>query len=62
MASKTYNDNGLKQGRLLASGRGSYSMMDKCYKNNWNDSNTILVVEDTDDLDSKWRIYEGVKE
>lgn len=62
MASKIYNDNGLKQGRLLARGRGSYDMMDKCYKNKWDDSNTILVVEDTDDLDSKWRIYEGVKE
>lgn len=62
MASKIYNDNGLKQGRLLASGRGSYDMMDVCYKHNWDDSNTILVVEDTDDMDSKWRIYEGVKE
>ena len=62
MASKIYNDNGLKQGRLLARGRGTYDMMDKCYKNGWDDSNTILVVEDTNDLDSKWRIYEGVKE
>lgn len=62
MASKIYNDNGLKQGRLLARGRGSYDMMDKCYKNNWDDSNTILVVEDTSDMNSKWRIYEGVKE
>ena len=62
MASKIYNDNGLKQGRLLASGRGAQKMMDICYKNNWSDENTILVVEDTSDLDSKWRIYEGVKE
>lgn len=62
MASKIYNDNGLKQGRLLAQGRGGYDMMDICYKNNWSDENTILVVEDTSDLDSKWRIYEGVKE
>lgn len=61
MASKIYNDNGLKQGRLLAHGRGSYDMMDVCYKHNWDDSNTILVVEDTNDMNSKWRIYEGVK-
>ena len=61
MAGKIFNDNGLKQGRLLAQGHGDYDMMDKCFKNNWNDSNTILVVEDTDDMNSKWRIYEGVK-
>lgn len=61
MAKKIYNDNNLKQGRLLASGRGDYDMLDICYKKGWTDENTILVVDDTDDLDSKWRIYEGVK-
>lgn len=59
---KIYNGNGLKQGKLLARGRGVQKMMDKCWLNNWSDSNTILVVEDTSDLNSKWRIYEGVKE
>lgn len=59
---KIYNDNELKQGKLLARGRGVQKMMDKCWLNNWSDSNTILVVEDTSDLNSKWRIYEGVKE
>lgn len=59
---KIYNDNKLKQGKLLARGRGVQKMMDKCWLNNWSDSNTILVVEDTSDLNSKWRIYEGVKE
>ena len=62
MAGKIYNDNELKQGRLLASGRGDYAMLAKCHKNKWDDSNTILVVEDTDDLNGKWRIYEGIKE
>lgn len=49
--------NGREKGRLLASGRGQYSLMNKCYKNHWTDDNSILVVEDADDFDSKWKLY-----
>ena len=51
---------GEKKGRLLASGRGDFEMMDQCYKNHWTDENTILVVENGDDLESRWKIYEKV--
>lgn len=49
--------NGRKKGRLLASGRGQYKLMDLCYKNQWTDDNSILVVEDANDFDSKWKLY-----
>ena len=57
MAKKDFGK-GEKKGRLLASGRGCYSMMDQCYKNGWSDENTILVVMNSDDLESRWKIYE----
>ena len=50
--------NGARRGRLLARGRGGYSMMDICYKRGYSDENTILVVDNVNDLDSTWRIYE----
>lgn len=49
--------NGRKKGALLASGRGQYDMMDVCYRNKWSDDNTILVVSDVNNFDSKWKIY-----
>lgn len=53
---KDYSNN-RKKGALLASGRGQYDLMDICYKNKWSDDNTILVVADANDFDSKWKIY-----
>ena len=41
----------------LAFGKGIDSMMDVSYKNNYTDKNTILEVENPNDLDSKWRIW-----
>ena len=49
--------NGREKGALLASGRGQYDMMDICYRRGWNDENTILVVSNADDFDSRWKIY-----
>lgn len=49
--------NGRKKGALLASGRGQYDMMDVCYRRGWSDENTILVVSNADDLNSRWQIY-----
>lgn len=50
--------NGDKKGRVLARGRGQFELMDICYKHKWSDDNSILVVENGDDLDSKWTLYE----
>lgn len=58
---KIYNDAGLEFGKLLAKGKGQYDLMDVCYKNKWTADNTILVVENTNDLESGWEIYEGFK-
>lgn len=49
--------NGRKKGRLLSTGHGMNDMMTVCYQNKWDDDNTILVVADGDNLDSKWYIY-----
>lgn len=57
-----YNDANLKRGRKLASGKGQYDLMDVCFKNKWKAENTILVVDNADDLDSTWTIYAGYKE
>lgn len=57
MGKKLYG-NPKEKGRLLASGRGGYDMMDICYRKGWDDDNTILEVTDTNDLDSRWRIYQ----
>lgn len=54
---KDYGD-GAEKGRVLARGRGDYKMLDVCYRNGWSTDNTILVVDDVDDLDSTWTIYE----
>lgn len=61
MAREIYNSNNLKRGRLLASGRGVCNMLDVCYRKGWTDKNTILIVDNTDDMDSKWRLY-GVRD
>lgn len=49
---------GAKRGRLLAQGRGWHDMMDVCYQHKWDNDNTILVVSNANNLDSKWYIYE----
>ncbi len=46
------------KGKLLASGSGINSMMDISYKENLSDENSILVVKDPSDLNSKWEIFE----
>lgn len=49
---------GATRGRMLASGKGLTSCLDICYQNKWNDENTILVVSNASDFESRWRIYE----
>lgn len=50
-----------KKGKKLATGTGVNSMMDKSYKNNWSNENTILEVKNPSDLNSRWNIYEKIK-
>lgn len=57
MASKLYNEKGAKLGRVLATGRGWDEMARVCYERKWSDENTVLYVANTDDLNSKWKIY-----
>lgn len=47
-----------KKGKKLATGRGLKSMGEKSYKNQWNNRNTILEINDESDLNSRWNIYE----
>lgn len=57
MASKLYNENGAELGRVLATGRGWEEMARVCCENKWSEENTVLYVADTNDLNSKWKIY-----
>ena len=50
------------RGRVLARGRGVFQMLDRSYKEGWNDDNSILDVKDVNNLDSSWTIYEIKKE
>lgn len=47
-----------EKGKKLATGRGLKSMGEKSYKNQWNNRNTILEINDESDLNSRWNIYE----
>lgn len=47
-----------EKGKNLATGRGLKSMGEKSYKNQWNNRNTILEINDESDLNSRWNIYE----
>lgn len=58
----TYEVNDKHGKRVLAKGRGQYDLMDVCYKHHWTDENSVLVVDDVDDMDSTWTIYEPLKE
>lgn len=51
----------LELNNSLASGHGIESMLDICNKNKWTDDNTYLIVENTNDLDSKWWIISKEK-
>ena len=44
--------------KLLASGHGIFSLLDTCYKNKWTKQNSRVEISNTNDLNSKWRIYE----
>lgn len=57
MAGKLYNENGYKLGRVLATGRGWSEMMNVCARNNWSTDNSVLYVANTDDANSRWKIY-----
>lgn len=46
----------------LASGYGIDDMLDVCHKNKWTDENTILIVKNSNDLNSKWWILEKEKD
>lgn len=50
-----------EKGRLLATGHGVNSMMDVSYKKHLTNDNSILVVKDPSDFDSKWEIYSRKK-
>ena len=56
-----FNEAGDKRGKLLGSGTGVYSMMEKCKKYCWSNENTILVVSNTNTVDSRWYVYERIK-
>ena len=56
--SKLYNASPSDKGALLARGHGIFSMLDKSYQNGWSDENSILEVDNPDDGDSRWRIYQ----
>lgn len=58
---KEFNDQKDKRGAKLASGKGERKMSAICYKRGWSAKNTILVVEDVNDLNSRWTIYERIK-
>lgn len=44
--------------KLLASGHGIFNLLDTCYKHKWTKQNSRVVISNTNDLESKWRIYE----
>lgn len=47
---------------ILAKGLGMENMLDICYQNKWTNDNTILIVENSNDLNSKWWILEKEKD
>lgn len=49
--------NGAEKGRLLSYGRGWADMMAECKRYGWTTENTILVVANSNDLNSRWKIY-----
>lgn len=58
MSEKWYDDKS-KRGKLIATGFGVNSMLDKSYNNpNMKPENSILWVKDESDFGSQWKIYE----
>lgn len=55
---KWYDDKA-KKGKLIATGFGVSSMLDKTFnKPNMKPDNSILWVKDDSDFNSQWKIYE----
>lgn len=58
---KIYTSDEFKKGHLLAQGVGVDDMMNKSYQRKLTEKNSILEVDDENDLSSKWRIYAKIK-
>lgn len=49
-------------GILLGKGKGINSMMKFSHEKHLDNSNSILIVDDTSDFNSKWKIYSKPKD
>ena len=48
----------LTQENKLAEGYGVTDMLDICYKKKYDDDNSVLVIDNFNDTDSYWTIYD----
>ena len=47
-----------RKGKLLSHGQGIDSFLNTAYKNNYKDYNTAVYVDNPNDVNSKWKIYD----